>query len=146
MRILKLIIIIVLTISCTTTDKLDNWIGNYHYSEKPVEILADYNLVMIWTLNIKQEKDNYTALIEVNGQQTYMVIQAIVKGDNNKINLIFDKEIEGAGYGNFKKGDNLLELTRENGKIKTKWNKLTPILTEEFQNDTLYFELDKQPN
>lgn len=143
MRIVKFLIMIVLTISCTTTGKLDNWVGNYQYSEEPIEALAEYNMAMIWTLNIKQEKENYIALIEVNGQQTYMVIQAIVKGDNNKINLTFDKGINGIDHQNFRKGDTLFELKKDNGKIKTKWNKLTPILVENFKNDLQYFEVNK---
>jgi hypothetical protein len=143
MRIVKYIILIVLTISCTSSEKLDNWLGIYQYNEKSIEALAGYNMVMTWTLNIKQENDNYVALIEVNGQQTNMVIQALISGDSNKINLSFDKGIEGVGYQDLKKGDNLLELKFDSKKIKTKWIKLTPILEENFKNDTICFEKNK---
>ena len=140
MRVLKILVSIVLTISCTSPNEINNWVGKYEYNEKPVKALAGYNMVMLWTIEIKQEKENYVALIEVNGQQTYMLIQATVNGDKNKVKLIFDKGIEGVGYENFKKGDSLIELHVENEKIITKWNKLTPMLVENFKNDTVFFE------
>lgn len=141
MRVLKILVLIILIISCKSTKEINNWVGKYEYNEKPVKALAEYNMVMLWTLEIKQEKENYVALIEVNGQQTYMVIQATISGDNNKVKLTFDRGIEGVGYENLKKGDTLIELHVENGKIITKWNKLTPRLVENFENDTVCFEL-----
>lgn len=143
MRVLQFLTLIALTFSCISAKQLDNWDGDYLYNEKPVKALAGYNMVMIWTLKIKQENKDCIALIEVDGQQTHMVIRAIVSGDDNSINLTFDKGIDGMGYDDLKKGDHLLQLKREKGKIKTKWDKLEPILDEEFKNDTVCFELEK---
>lgn len=141
MRVIKFLILITLLCSCSSTKNINNWVGNYEYNEESVKALARYNMVMIWTLDIKQDKEDYVAQIEINGQQTYMFIQAKVNGNEEKINLTFDKGIDGIGYDNFKKGDSLLELIMENGKIKTKWNKITPMLVEKFKNDTICFQI-----
>jgi hypothetical protein len=72
-----------------------------------------------------------------------MIVRAIVIGDNNKINLKFDKGLKGFGFGSFKKNDNLLELSILDNQIITKWDKFTPRLSEKFKNDTICFMKNK---
>lgn len=82
----------------SNSQDLNNWIGNYHYEEKPVKALAGYYMGMIWDLVINKDTENYYATIEINGQQTYMIVKAIAVGDNTKINLKFDKGLKGFGF------------------------------------------------
>lgn len=139
MKVINFSLIILLIISCSSSKDLDNWVGSYEYNEPPVKALAGYNMFMTWNLDIEQEKSEYIGKLEISGQQTYIVIQTLLKGDKNKVNLIFDKTLDGVGFDYFKKGDKLLELRKVNGMIITQWKKLTPLLLEKFKNDTICF-------
>jgi hypothetical protein len=123
--------------------EVNSWIGSYEFNEVPQKAIAGYDMLMVWHLEIKQENKDLMALVEVNGQQTNMVIQAKVLGDNQQIKLVFEKGIDGFGYDNLKKGDVLFELKKDLGKVLTKWVNLKPILTENYQNNTICFELNK---
>jgi hypothetical protein len=127
--------------SCSSSKNLDNWIGEYKYNEKSTEALAGYNMIMMWNLNIYKENNDYYAKIEINGQQTFMVIKAKIDGDDDQIRFCFDKEVDGFGFDEFKEGDVLFQLKRDKSNLVTNWNKLTPLLSENFKNNSLCFEL-----
>lgn len=129
-----------LIISCSDNQNLNDWIGKYYYEEQPETALADYSMVMSWSIEIEKVEREYLATIEVNGQQTYMIIKAIVKGTENNVSLIFEKGIDGFGYDNLKRGDNLLVLKKVDNQIMTIWEKLTPRLKEEFVNECTCFQ------
>ena len=141
MRNTLILIAFTLLMSCSSSKNLDNWIGEYKYNEKSTEALAGYNMIMMWNLNIYKENNDYYAKIEINGQQTFMVIKAKIDGDDDQIRLCFDKEVDGFGFDEFKDGDVLFQLKKDKGNLVTNWNKLTPLLSENFKNSSLCFEL-----
>jgi hypothetical protein len=98
---------------------------------------------MSWNLKISNENGCYISTIEINGQQTSMLVQAKVIGGMDKITLTFDKGLKGFGFENLREGDKLFELRVKNNQIITKWEKMTPRLTVKFKNDTISFMKNK---
>lgn len=100
------------------------------YEEEPVKALADYYMGAQWDLQILKEKQSYSALIEVNGQQTFMIIKAEVTGNPDKITLRYLETKDGSGTGKLKKGDKLFSLLNTKDSVVTHWEKLSPVLGE----------------
>lgn len=113
----------------TTSDSLDGWIGNYKYQETPIEANADYSMVMIWSLSVIKENNDYKGIIEVNGQQTYLKLQTSIKGDSNSIALCYHNKLDGM-EDDFTPGDTLFTLTKTKEGFKTIWKRLEPKLLE----------------
>ena len=119
-------------IGCFYNDKptnLDNWTGRYDYEEEPIEANAGYYMVMEWTLAINKNNDTYQAVLEVNGQQTYIRLLTDIAGDSDEIAIIYNSLIDGSSQ-KLKKGDTLFTLSRTTDKIDTRWFALEPRLLE----------------
>ena len=121
------------------TSNLYNWSGNYIYEELPVKAIANYSMLMIWELSIDK---NRQAILEVNGQQTYFKFLVEISGTSNRIAITYNKTLEGSSY-KLKKGDNLFVLSKINGKLKTEWKSLEPILAENPPKECNCFEIKK---
>jgi len=109
------------------SNNLDNWVGNYHYEETPVEANAGYAMVMDWNLTISKQHDSCTGILEVNGQQTFMRLKIDLEGDTSNIAVIYDGLIDGSD-AQLKNGDTLFTLTKTAHGFKTTWISLEPRL------------------
>jgi len=107
---------------------LDSWIGNYEYEEEPVKANAGYAMVMEWSLSIEKQNDTCNGIVEINGQQTYIKLQAAISGDTNTIAVTYKNTIEG-GNENFRNGDTLFLLSKKGDALVTKWKLLEPGLS-----------------
>lgn len=143
MRLFIAFSLIIISTSCLNSNNINNWIGDYQYDEKPTKAIAGYSMVMSWIIKIKKDKDDYIAIIEINGQQTYMIIEAYIKGDNNKINFFYYKGIDRSGFDDLKTNDHLFELRLINNQIITTWDKLTPRLLIDYKNEGICFIKNK---
>lgn len=139
-RMLKFFIILTLLISCKSSSTLQVWEGNYEYEEEPVEANAGYSMVMVWNLEVLQEKEGFIGILEINGQQTALKIKTQIEGDQDQIQVKFVQGLEGFGYDHLKTGDTLFSLQKnKEGGILTVWQKLEPRLSEKYQNWQAYF-------
>ena len=109
------------------SNDLDNWAGNYHYEETPVDANAGYAMVMDWNLSISRQNDSCTGILEVNGQQTFLKLKTNLAGDTSNMAVIYDGLIEGNDE-QLKNGDTLFTLTKTVHGIKTTWFSLEPRL------------------
>jgi len=112
---------------------LKSWIGYYSflgYSPNDEEI--SYNLY------IYQENKNYYANILIEGFQTHQYIKAIVTGDDNAVDFIFDKYLLDNISEPYKKGDALLSLKKDNSELITNWGKILH-QNDSSSNETISF-------
>ena len=137
MRQQLLFLIYVFSIICITSclensgnKNLDSWLGNYEFSEKPVKALGGYHMVMNWDLSVNKINDSYTAILNVNGQQTSFAVFNFLAGNDTTLFIIYDSTLDGIDQA-FKKGDTLFSLSRITARrISTRWGTLQPILSE----------------
>lgn len=111
---------------------LDSWVGKYKYEEKPVKALAGYYMAMVWDLIITKVDNHYQALLNINGQQTFIEYLTDIQGNSKSIDINFNKQTDGPVYPDntpFKR-ERLFTLVRNNRRLTTKWGKLTPRLPE----------------
>jgi len=126
--------------SCSNRNSknLDTWLGDYHYSEQPVKAIAGYEMVMEWGLSVMKNNDRYIAMLNVQGQQTSFSLLYDIKGNANRIIILYNDLIDGIGPG-LAKGDTLFILSKNNTKIITIWAQLEPRLSEKFPKECSCF-------
>jgi len=122
-------IVIILLTGCSSDKDIDPWLGNYAFSEKPLKAGAGYNMVMEWDLSVNKIDKNYSAILNVNGQQTSFSMFNNVDGNDSALFVIYESTLDGR-KDIFKKGDTLFSLHKKGVYIKTSWNMLAPILSE----------------
>jgi hypothetical protein len=122
-------LVIILLTGCSSNKGFDSWLGNYTFSEKPVKALAGYSMVMEWDLSVNKIDKNYSAILNVNGQQTGFSLFNNVAGNDSSLFIIYESTLGGAGNV-FKSGDTLFSLHKKGAYIKTHWGMLAPILSE----------------
>jgi hypothetical protein len=125
--------------NCSNSKNLDGWIGKYIYEEETIKANAGYNMVMGWELSIEKQENVYHGTLEISGQQTFINLLADISGDTNEISLIYDKLIDGSDE-NLKKGDTLFILSKQSGKLITKWRHLESRLPETSPKECICFE------
>lgn len=120
---------------------LTSWAGSYAYEETPVKAVAGYSMAMLWKLQLRPQAGGLAGELEVEGQQTFMKLKVRASGSAQDAQIIFVQGLDGNGYQQLKPGDVLLRLHREEpgGRITTHWGKLTPRLTEKYQNGQVNF-------
>ncbi|MFW6029859.1 MAG: DUF5991 domain-containing protein [Halanaerobiales bacterium] len=122
------------TITSQNNNMLDAWIGNYEFYEYfPPNINMEYNI------NIYHDNKEYFANIYVNGFQTNKKIKAQVKGDKERIDLIFKTYLPKSTGESIDEGEILLTFKKENSDIYTYWQEIQPILPENSDSGKLYF-------
>jgi len=104
------------------------WIGDYLYKEKPEPTATGIYKIMEWELSITQERDTCWGLLEITGLQTYVKVLTTISGDSSKVDIIYNKYLDGSE--DFKEGDVLFSLAKDSSNILTTWNTLQPHLAE----------------
>ena len=111
------------------SENLDTWLGNYTYNEQPIKSMAGYSMVMSWDLSVTKINDMYNSILNVNGQQTGFSCLNNLKGNDTTLFVIYNELLSGVNQ-TLRKGDTLFILSKNVAGIKTKWNRLEPILSE----------------
>lgn len=113
---------------------LDEWIGNYSFYE-----YCPPNQNMVYQISIYRQYDLYLAKIEIDGFQTLTRKLTRVVGDENHIDLVFEKYLEDDidllySYNHYRQGDIFLSLSRTDSEIYTTWGKWTPLLLSNYDS------------
>ena len=144
-KLLLFSLLVLIFISCSNPGNskyLTNWVGNYSFEEEPVKANADYYMAMVWTLSINKNSNTCQGVLEVTGQQTYFKLLTDISGDTNTIAIKYNKLIEGSD-DYLKKGDTLFTLSKNAGKLITKWLTLEPRLLDNQPKECNCFTQDK---
>ena len=120
--------------SLPNPSKLESWVGEYSFSESSP---PDQNIE--YFISINQDNNQYYAQINIDGFQTMQRLKARVLGDENYIQLIFEKYLPDNLFELYDKGDLLLRLKRENEEIYTFWEKMNPMLDSNRQSGQICF-------
>jgi hypothetical protein len=106
-----------------TTDPLESWVGVYKFSE-----FAEPDQNRWYSIDIFKENDLFYAKININGIQTLIRIKAIVEGDKEHIDILFDKYMPDNIIEIYSAGDLLLKLEKIDNEIYTEWVNLKPMI------------------
>ncbi|MFW6016143.1 MAG: DUF5991 domain-containing protein [bacterium] len=120
------------------TDALESWVGEYEFSE-----FAPPDQNKFYEISLYKENSNYYADISIDGFQTIIRLQTKVIGDENSINLVFEKYLPDNLFESYNKGDILLSFEKENSEIYTSWGEIKPMLESNEKSGQVYFEIEK---
>ena len=107
---------------CTT------WVGDYSYHELPVPTATGINKIMEWELSVSQQNDTCWGTLEITGLTTYIKLLTILSGDSSRVNVIYNKYLDGSQE--FKPGEVLFSLRKEGHNLITDWKSMQPMLVE----------------
>jgi hypothetical protein len=86
-------------------------------------------MVMSWDLSVNKINDNYSSILNVNGQQTGFSCLNKLAGNDSVLFIIYDELLNGINH-TLHKGDTLFLLSKTLTRVKTKWKALNPMLAE----------------
>lgn len=115
--------------SCSKTNTFihcTDWVGDYTYYEDPVPTSTGINKIMQWEMSVSQQRDTCWGTLEITGLTTYIKILTTLSGDSSKVDVIYNKYLDGSE--DFNPGDVLFSLSKDSNKIITTWNRLQPLL------------------
>lgn len=125
------ILIIILVFEKNVQSSANVWVGEYEYSEfYPPNITRNY------LITIYESGNDLDAHIRIDGFQTLKRYRTEVWSRGNEIQFVFVgyyTDINGRateGLDNYKKGDLMLTLKKENNTYLIEWNEMTPMLDE----------------
>ena len=97
-----------------------------------------------WTHTIVVYKNDgeYYAKINVDGRQTQICLLAKVTGNDNEIQLVFDKHLPDNMFNSYVSGQLLLRLIMQGSTLLTEWGTLAPIGTK-YENVGEYYTFAK---
>ena len=109
---------------------LDSWLGNYDFHEPSIKAIAGYNMVMHWELSVTKLNEDYSSILNVNGQQTAFSLLCNAEGSDASLFIVYKERLAGVSQ-EFHKGDTLFSFSRQNKNVvTTKWAAMQPILNE----------------
>lgn len=108
-----------------TNNSLENWIGDYTFSE-----FVEPNTNMFYSITIYKINDKIYADISVDGFQRLERVKANVKGDGELIEISFLEYLPDNLMELYEEGDILLCLEKKDSDIFTSWGEIQPILPE----------------
>ncbi|MBD3922713.1 hypothetical protein H8B09_28650 [Paenibacillus sp. PR3] len=124
----------------STSPELDSWMGDYIFTED----ITSQEYGRFYEVYISKENDGYHAEVTMDDSDAgeYSTLLAQVKGDTNRINLLF------SGYSpdetntntSYQPGDQLMSLTTTNTGVITYWGKMMPI-NDMNKVDGTYFKM-----
>jgi hypothetical protein len=100
---------------------ISSWIGHYEYFEHtPPDINMHYKI------SIYQEQGGCYARIDIDGFQTSMKMKALISGNRDKIDIIFDSLLPESMDPFLKKGDVLVTFKKSGPDMLTYWGLIEP--------------------
>lgn len=100
---------------------LDNWIGQYYYSETYPHNSGEIFYFIEYTITIYKEENKYYAKIVGDGWQTMIRMLAQVTGDRDKIEITYLQWLPDSMHLRFDRGEALWRFEREGSDINTVW-------------------------
>ena len=120
-------------------DYLKSWAGEYSFFEfQHGEIGSPH--MLDYLIDINKYSGSYYATVTIDGWQTMIRARAIVQGDSESIELIFDSFFPDNMHERFSEGDILLTFTRQGDEIITAWGRLQPMIIDN-EKTGIHFEL-----
>lgn len=121
-----LALFIMLCIHIKTPKNLDNWIGEYYYSETFPHNSGVIFYFIEYTVMIYKDGNKYYAQITGDGWHTMTRILAQVTGDRDKIEIAYlhtlpDDKLYDSGHEWFDEGEVLWRFERDGSDINTVW-------------------------
>ena len=111
------------SINTSASNKMDSWLGNYSFSEV---VPPDQN--MFYEISIGKEDNKYYAELSIDGFQTMQRLKANISGNENAIEMVFEKYLPGNVFEPYEDGEILLNFEKRDSKVYTTWGKVRPIL------------------
>jgi hypothetical protein len=143
--ILVPILLLFLLFSCSKTNTFihcTDWVGDYTYYEDPVPTSTGINKIMQWEMSVSQQRDTCWGTLEITGLTTYIKILTTLSGDSSKVDVIYNKYLDGSE--DFNPGDVLFSLSKDSNKIITTWNRLQPLLADDPEAVGTCFKMTKK--
>lgn len=114
---------------------IDNWIGEYTYSE-----FAEPDINMYYSIMIYKTKDGIYADISIDGFQRLERLKANVRGDGKLIEISFLEYLPDNLMELYNEADILISLERKDSEIYTSWGEIQPIIQSNIDTTDVYFE------
>jgi hypothetical protein len=121
------------------SESLEQWIGAYWFSETNAD-----NHELRYEISIYKKDDAYLAHFYIFGFRTMNEFQASVYGKEASADLVFEEYVNDNYSEPFKKGDLLLTLKKDNGKLLTDWSKIQPMLQENESDEEHFQKADSE--
>jgi len=124
------------------TDYHQSWIGLYSFNEFAESPIGS-NLTMIYQIFIYEEDGRYYANVIIDGNLTMVRDRALVKGNSESIDLVFDSFLPDSPNVSLDieiEASVLLTFTRQGSEIITTWGMIRPAL-EANEEPGVHFEL-----
>jgi hypothetical protein len=137
--------VFILVTACSKTHtgrSCAGWAGQYTYNEDPVPTSTGINRIMLWDLNITEQGDTCWGELEITGLRTYVKLLTVLSGDSSHVNVIYNKYLD--GEEEFREGDVLFSLSKENNKLITTWHTMQPRLSEYADEAGVCFRFKKK--
>lgn len=125
--------------------QVTDYSGFYVFSESGGKTLnGAAEMMIIYTLDISKENNEYVAYLNIDGYQTMKRIKAQIKQEGNDLSVLFENYLPGNIGELYQKGNLLFKLDGTNkDKMKTSWYSIEPAFTSTDSLNNSYFEKDK---
>jgi hypothetical protein len=120
--------------SSGSVQELASWVGDYTFFE-----LVPQDENRWYSLSIRQEQDEYIAIISIDGFQTMTRLQARVEGDEVEARLLFDSYRPDNLFEPYQSGDQLLRFKKQGSQMLTYWGKFKPMIPS-YDSGKVWFE------
>lgn len=111
----------------TCSHKKINWVGSYRFfEEKPFPGNQEVKLQWSYFLEIYKDQGQIKANLKINGYDMVININCHTRREEQSISFIFDEYNSKNHSQDFKSGDILFTLKRQNGQTLTLWETLLP--------------------
>lgn len=142
---ISLILIICGYINIKRAKSKNSWVGAYNYAE-----FAPPNITISYWITIYEE-DGLYAKIKIDGFQTLRRLKAKVRTHGNEISFEFyDFYVDNRGHSNqgicdYKKGDILLTLVKQDNTYVIEWGALSPTLEQDLTLGQYFEKVSDDP-
>lgn len=144
--VVSVCVLFVTLYACTKSNTFihcTNWVGDYAFHEAPVPTATGIFKIMEWELSVSQQRDTCWGILEVTGLTNYIKLLTMLSGDSSRVDIVYHKYLDGTTQ--FNPGDVLFSLSKEDSsKIRTRWNRLQPLLAEFPEAEGACFKLTKK--
>ena len=113
----------------STNDYVHPWVGEYDFFEFIASPVGS-DLSMGYRITIYEERGVYYAEVIIDGFQTMLRARALVQGNHDSVDLIFNSYLPDNLSERFNQGDILLTFERTGVEVITKWGSIQPLIPD----------------
>jgi len=141
-RIILLLVLFIVVSGCRHNNQIESWEGNYSFFESWPSLNEGINHFMSYSICIYEEDGKYCADMTIDGWMTLARYKALIQGDSQSIELIFDSYLPENMSVLYDKGDVILTFKKNENEILTYWGEYYPTLIENQESGKVYFVKD----